>query len=51
MNRMQAAPTSGQQISMLSIGNPNALFIVCSILYLRSIMAIMSRMPVAIMVA
>jgi hypothetical protein len=51
MNRIKAAPASGQQISILSIGNPNMLFIVCSIIYLRSIMAIISRMPVAMMVA
>jgi hypothetical protein len=48
---MRAAPTTGRNMSMLSIGKPKVFVIVCSIIYLRSIMATMIRRPVAIIVA
>ena len=51
IKRMRAEPTTGRNMSMLSIGKPKVFVIVCSIIYLRSIMATMIRMPVAIMVA
>ena len=49
--RMTTAPTRGRKMRLLSIGNPNACEIVCSIIYLRSIIATNIRMPIAMIVA